>query len=89
MPKDKVVQAKIGSDSDNYLMYAIKHQKVELTRFLLKNCTGDGEISILEKNNKGMSALHLAIVTNDIKFIKLVLIGDHQDEKWVDDALKS
>jgi ankyrin repeat protein len=68
-------------------MYAIKHKKVDLVKFLLKNCLGDGEIKITDKNNKGMTALHLAIVTNDISLVRLILIGDHKDEKWVDNTI--
>ena len=87
IPKDKVVAAKIGSEQDNYLMYAIRNKNRELVKFMLKNCLGDGEISILDKNNRGMTALHLAISINELELAKLVLIGDHQDEAWVDKAL--
>jgi len=57
-PKEKIIKERIGSTHDNYLMYAIKHKQLELVVFLLRSAP---EISLLDQNNNGMTALHLAI----------------------------
>ncbi len=36
IPKEKVIAARIGADSDTYIMYAIKAKKLETVRFLLR-----------------------------------------------------
>ena len=35
MPKEVVINSKIGSENDNYLMHAIKHKKIEIVKFLM------------------------------------------------------
>lgn len=47
------------------------------------------EISLQDKNNKGMSALHLAIKTGSLNFVKLLFIKDHKNADNIDKALKN
>ena len=58
IPKEKVIAAKIGADSDSYVMYAIKSKRIDILKFLLRDVP---EIDLLRKNSQGMSALHLAV----------------------------
>ena len=47
-PKEKVISARIGSESDTYLHYAIKNKRLDLLKFLLKEVP---EIDLLVKNS--------------------------------------
>lgn len=60
MPKEKVIEARIGAESDTYLHYAIKQKRLDLLQFLLKEVP---EIDILHKNSQGNTVLHLAAKT--------------------------
>lgn len=48
IPKEKIISAKIGTDADSYIMYAIKAKRLDLLRFLLREV---GEIDLIQKNN--------------------------------------
>jgi hypothetical protein len=48
VPKEKVIEARIGSESDTYLHYAVKQKNLELLLFILKDVP---EISISIKNS--------------------------------------
>lgn len=86
IPKEKVIAARIGSDSDNYLMHAINKKCPDLLKFILREVP---EIDILDKNNKGMTALHLAIKSNIPSYVKLLFIKDHKNTDTVDKAIKN
>lgn len=60
MPKEKVIEARIGAESDTYLHYVIKQKRLDLLKFLLKEVP---EIDILHKNSQGNTVLHLAAKT--------------------------
>ena len=85
-PKEKIVKERIGSTHDNYLMYAIKHKQVELVVFLLRSVP---EISLLDQNNNGMTALHLAITSENITIVKAMFLGDMKDEEGTAAVLKT
>ena len=74
MPKEKVISARIGTDADSYLMYAIKSKRLDVLKFLLRDV---GEIDLLQKNNMGMTALHLAIRSNMPTMVKLLTLRNH------------
>ena len=61
-PKEKIVDARIGSELDNYFMYAIKNNRLDTLTFLLEKCT---EIPIDEKNSLGNTVFHLAVKTGN------------------------
>ena len=63
VPKEKIISAKIGADSDSYLMYAIKSKRADILKFLLREVP---ELDILRRNSLNMSALHLAIRSNSL-----------------------
>jgi len=86
IPKEKVIAAKIGSESDNYLMHAINKKCPDLIRFLLREVP---EIDILDKNSKGMTALHLAIKSNIPSYVKLLFIKDHKNTEAVEKVCKN
>ena len=44
VPKEKVIAAKIGTDGDSYVMYAIKSKRLDVLKFLLRDV---GEIDLL------------------------------------------
>ena len=50
VPKEKIISARIGSESDTYIHFAIKKGLVDLLKFLLKEVP---EIDILTKNSQG------------------------------------
>jgi ankyrin repeat protein len=50
IPKEKVIAARIGSDQDTYLHYAISKRRRDLLIFLLENVT---EIPLDSKNSQG------------------------------------
>ena len=60
VPKEKVIEARIGAESDTYLHYAIKQKRLDLLKFLVKEVP---EIDILHKNSQGNTVLHLAAKT--------------------------
>lgn len=47
-PKEKIISARIGSESDTYIHFAIKKGLLELLKFLIKEVP---EIDILTKNS--------------------------------------
>ena len=86
VPKEKVIAARIGADSDSYLMYAIRTKRIDVLKFLLREVP---ELDILAKNSQGMTALHLGIRSNSCQMVKLLFIRDHKNEDAVDSALKN
>ena len=67
-------------------MYAIKHKQLELVVFLLRSAP---EISLLDQNNNGMTALHLAIQSDNIAIVKALFISDFKDEEAITTLLKT
>ena len=76
VPKEKVIAARIGTDADSYIMYAIKSKRLDVLKFLLREV---GEIDLLQKNNMGMTALHLAIRSNMATMVKMLVLRNHQN----------
>ena len=81
-----MIAAKIGADSDNYIMYAIKAKRIEVVKFLLREV---GEIDLLQKNSNGMTVLHLAIRSNLPSLVKLLMIRNHKNTQQVDTLIKN
>jgi len=73
MPKDKVIATKIGSESDNYLQYAIKNNRLDLALFFLQLVP---EISLLAQNSQNYTAFHLAVKSGQLPLVKLLCISD-------------
>lgn len=67
-------------------MHAIKQKCHDLIKFLLKEVP---EIDVLQKNSKGMSALHLAIKSNVPSFVKLLFIKDHRSTETIEKVCKN
>ena len=86
IPKEKVIAAKIGSESDSYVMYAIKSRRIDILKFLLRDVP---EIDLLRKNSQGMTALHLAIRSDSCQMVKLLFLRDHSDEAEVTKVLEN
>lgn len=57
-------------------MHAIRQKCHDLVKFLLKEVP---EIDLVDKNSKGMTALHLAIKSNVFSFVKLLFMKDHKN----------
>ena len=76
VPKEKVISARIGTDGDSYVMYAIKNKRIDVAKFLLREVS---EIDLLQKNSLGMTALHLAIRSDMPAFVKLLVIRNHKN----------
>ena len=86
MPKDKVIAAKIGTDADSYITYAIKQKRPDLLKFLLREV---GEIDLLQKNSQGMSALHLAIRSNMPSMVKLLCVRNHKNTQQIEHVIRN
>ena len=76
IPKEKVIAARIGADADSYIGYVIKSNRQDVLKFLLRDV---GEIDLLQKNNNGMTALHLAIRANSPAMVKLLCLRNHKN----------
>lgn len=63
---------KIGQENDNYLQHAIKHKAYEACVYLMTLPNLNFDINY--KNGSGNTALHLAIRTGSIQFVRLVLL---------------
>ena len=81
IPKEKVIAARIGVDADSYVMYAIKQKRLDVLKFLLREVS---EIDLLQKNNMGMTALHLAIRSNMATMVKMLTLRNHKNTEQVD-----
>jgi ankyrin repeat protein len=85
-PKEKIIAARIGSEADNYLLHALKLKQTDLVKFLIREVP---EIDLLDKNNKGMTALHLAIKSGSPSYVKLLFIKDLKNADNVDKTIKN
>ena len=81
VPKEKIIAAKIGTEADSYIMYAIKAKRLDVLKFLLREV---GEIDLLQKNNLGMTALHLAIRSNMPTMVKMLTLRNHKNTEQVE-----
>lgn len=81
-----MISARIGTDGDSYVMYAIKNKRLDVAKFLLREV---GEIDLLQKNSLGMTALHLAIRSNSPAFVKLLVLRNHINTAQVDQVIKN
>ena len=72
MLAEKIILLKIGQENDNYLQYAIKSKAYDACLYLmtLQNLNFD----LYYKNGSGNTALHLAIRTGQVKYVKLLLL---------------
>lgn len=86
IPKEKIIAARIGAEQDNYIMHAIRQKCHDLLKFLLREVS---EIDLMGKNNKGMTALHLAVKSNVFSFVKLLFIKDHKSIEVVNKSIGS
>jgi hypothetical protein len=67
-------------------MHSINKKCSDLIKFILREVP---EIDILDKNNKGMTALHLAIKSNIPSYVKLLFIRDMKNTDAVEKVSKS
>ena len=86
VPKEKIIAARIGTQSDTYLMYAIRQKRLDILLFLLREVP---ELDLLTKNSQGMTALHMAIRSNNQKMVKALVLKDHKKEQEVEEVLKT
>ena len=86
IPKEKVIAARIGVDADSYVMYAIKQKRLDVLKFLLREVS---EIDLLQKNNMGMTALHLAIRSNMATMVKMLTLRNHKNTEQVDQLIRN
>ena len=63
IPKEKIISARIGVESDTYLHHAVKCKRLDLLKFLLKEVT---EIDLATRNSQGSTILHLAVKSGSI-----------------------
>ena len=83
IPKEKVIAARIGADSDTYLHYAISKRRRDLLIFLLENVA---EIPLDSKNSQGQTPLHLAIKSGYITMLKALCVADFSN---IEEVLKT
>lgn len=83
IPKEKIISARIGVESDTYLHHAVKCKRLDLLKFLLKEVT---EIDLATRNSQGSTVLHLAVKSGSIQMLKTVFIADQQN---IDELLKT
>lgn len=81
VPKEKIIAARIGTDADSYIMYAIKSKRLDVVKFLLREVS---EIDLIQKNNMGMTALHLAIRSNMPTMVKILTLRNHKNTEQVE-----
>jgi len=86
IPKEKVIAAKIGAESDNYLMYAIKRKRLDILKFLLRDVH---EMDFAYKNSMGMSVMHLAIRANSPAMVKLLCLQNHKNTETIDKVVQN
>ncbi len=76
IPAEKIVAAKIGSNSDNYLHHAINNMRCDLLVYLLKEVPG---IDFHSRNSQGQTLLHLAIKSGSIGILKTLCLANHSN----------
>ena len=86
IPKEKVIAARIGADSDTYVQYAIKAKRLDVVKFLLRDVP---EIDLLTKNSLGQTALHLAIRSNMPSMVKLLVLRNHKNTEQVEQVIRN
>ena len=86
IPKDKIISARIGSDVDNYMHYAVKAKRIDAVKFLLRDVP---EIDLLAKNSMGQSALHLAIRSNMPSMVKILVLKNHKNTEQVEQVVRN
>ncbi|TNV86076.1 hypothetical protein FGO68_gene9698 [Halteria grandinella] len=72
MLTEKIMLSKIGLENDNYLQYAIKNKAFDSCLYLLT--LPNANFDLTYPNGSGNTALHLAIKTGQLKFVKLLLL---------------
>ena len=57
-----------------------------MVKFLLREVS---EIDLLQKNNMGMTALHLAIRSNMATMVKILTLRNHKNTEQVDQLIRN
>ena len=86
IPKEKVISARIGAESDTYVQYAIKSKRPDVLKFLLRDVP---EIDLLTKNSQGMTALHMAIRSNETALVKMLVLRNHKNTEQVEQVVRN